>query len=226
MRLETAQLRLHTGICDGMPDPEPALLDRIERLPGLQRVALGRNLTGSWGAGDYTLDLQFKTDSSGAQADAGGLAAALDGIATADHAAYRAIAGGMRAPQLHDGVWRTLMFRVRPEAQPWQVHALEQDLLRMPAYMPSIRNWRLARVLSPLSPNTWTHVWQQEFAGADDLLGEYLMHPFHWGRVDRWFDPEFPEWTVEAISHAFCPLATSLIASQIASHSHREETAS
>ncbi|SPA56584.1 Dabb family protein [Cupriavidus taiwanensis] len=223
MRLETAQLRLHNGICDGMPDPGPALLDRVERLPGLHRVALGRNLTGSWGAGDYTLDLQFKTGSSGAQADGAGLAAALDGIATVDHVAYRAIADGMRAPQLRDGTWRTLMFRVRPEAPPWQVHALEHDLLRMPTYMPAIRNWRLARVLSPA---TWTHVWQQEFASADDLLGEYLMHPFHWGRVDRWFDPEFPEWTVEAISHAFCPLATSLIVSQIASHNHKEESAS
>ncbi|SOZ10224.1 Dabb family protein [Cupriavidus taiwanensis] len=219
MRLETAQLRLHAGICEGMPDPETALLDRVERLPGLHRVALGRNLTGSWGAGDYTLDLQFKTDSSAAQADAAGLAAALDGIATADHIAYRAIAGGTRAPQLRDGVWRTLMFRVRPEAPPRHVHALEHDLLRMPTYMPAIRNWRLARVLSPA---TWTHVWQQEFASADDLLGEYLMHPFHWGRVDRWFDPEFPEWTVEAICHAFCPLATSLIAS----HNLKEESAS
>ncbi|RAS08687.1 Dabb family protein [Cupriavidus alkaliphilus] len=218
MRLETAQLRLHTGIRDGMPDPEPALLDRVERLPGLHRVALGRNLTGSWGAGDYTLDLQFNTGSSGAQADAAGLAAALDGIATLDHVAYRAIAGGTRAQLLRDGVWRTLMFRVRPDAPPWQVHALEHDLLRMPAYMPGIRNWRLARVLSP---GTWTHVWQQEFAGTGDLLGEYLMHPFHWGRVDRWFDPEFPEWTVEAISHAFCPLASSLIAS----HNPDEETA-
>ncbi|SPR99702.1 Dabb family protein [Cupriavidus taiwanensis] len=218
MRLETAQLRLHTGIGDGMPDPEAALLERVERLPGLHRVALGRNLAGSWSAGDYTLDLQFKTGWSGARADAAGLAAALDGIATVDHVAYRAIARGMRAQQLRDGVWRTLMFRVRPDLPPWQVHALEHDLQRMPAYMPGIRNWRLARVLSP---GTWTHVWQQEFAGTDDLLGEYLMHPFHWGRVDRWFDPEFPEWTVEAISHAFCPLASSLIAS----HNPDEETA-
>ncbi|MEM5277772.1 Dabb family protein [Cupriavidus taiwanensis] len=217
MRLETAQLRLHTGICEGMPDLEPVLLDRAKRLPGLHRVALGRNLPGSWGAGDYTLDLQFKPAPPGAPADASGLAAALDDIATVDHVAYRAIAGGTRADPLHDGVWRTLMFRVRPEAPPWQMHALEQDLLRMPAYMPGIRNWRLARVLSP---GPWTHVWQQEFAGADDLLGEYLMHPFHWGRVDRWFDPEFPEWTVEAISHAFCPLATSLIDG----HNHKEET--
>ena len=24
-------------------------------------------------------------------------------------------------------------------------------------------------------------------------MGAYLMHPIHWARVDRWFDPECPE---------------------------------
>ncbi|MDQ0138848.1 Dabb family protein [Cupriavidus necator] len=215
MRLETAQLRMRDSISGTIQAPEQALLDCVDSLPGLHRAAVSRNLPGSWGAGDYTLDLHFHSAPSGAQADAAGLATALEGIATVDRVAYRAIASGLRAPQLRDGIWRTLMFRVRPEAPDPQVRALEQDLLRMPAYMPGIRNWRLARVVSP---GTWTHVWQQEFASVDDLLGEYLMHPFHWGRVDRWFDPEFPEWTVDAISHAFCPLATSLIA-----HPHRKE---
>ncbi|RDK05484.1 Dabb family protein [Cupriavidus lacunae] len=211
MRLETAQVRLHAGICAGTCTQEQALLARVETLPGLRHVAIGRNLAGSWGAGDYTLDLQFEPDGSESPAPGAGLAAALSGMAEVDSVAYSPVSGGLRAPQLRHGIWRTLMLRVRPEAPDWQVRGLEQDLLRMPEYMPGILNWRLARVLSP---GTWTHVWQQEFASADDLLGEYLMHPFHWGRVDRWFDPEFPEWTVDAISHAFCPLKTSLIANQ------------
>lgn len=211
MRLETAQVRLHAGICGGTSTPEQALLARIETLPGVRHAAIGRNLPGSWGAGDYTLDLQFAPGWPESPAHDVGLAAALSGMAEVDSVAYSPISGGLRAPRLRDGIWRTLMLRVRPQAPHWQVRGLEQDLLRMPEYMPGILNWRLARVLSP---GTWTHVWQQEFASVDDLLGEYLMHPFHWGRVDRWFDPEFPEWTVDAISHAFCPLTTSLIANQ------------
>ncbi len=218
MRPETAQVRLHAGIRAGMCTPEQALLARIETLPGVRHVTIGRNLAGSWGAGDYTLDLQLDPAPSGPPAHGAGLAAALDGMAEVDSVAYHPISDGLRAPQLRHGIWRTLMFQVRPDAPDWQVRALEQDLLRMPEYMPGILNWWLARVLST---GTWTHVWQQEFASADDLLGEYLMHPFHWGRVDRWFDPEFPEWTVQAISHAFCPLATSLIAH----HNRREEYA-
>ncbi|QUN26324.1 Dabb family protein [Cupriavidus sp. KK10] len=218
MRLETAQVRLLAGFCSGTCTQEQALLARIETLPGLSHVAIGRNLAGSWGAGDYTLDLLFDPTASGSPGHDIGLVAALDGMAEVDSVAYRPISDGLRAPPLCHGIWRTLMFRLRPEAPDWQVRALEQDLLRMPEYMPGILNWRLARVLSP---GTWTHVWQQEFASTDDLLGEYLMHPFHWGHVDRWFDPEFPEWTVQAISHAFCPLATSLIAN----HNRTEEYA-
>ena len=219
MQLETAQIRMCAGIAGAdARTQEQALLSRVRGLPGIRHVALGRNLAGSWGAGDYTLDLQFAPTSPDSPDQAAGLAAALKGMAQVDCVTYSPIGGGLRAPQLCHGIWRTLMFRVRSQAPEWQVRSLERDLLRMPDYMPGIRNWRLARVLSP---GAWTHVWQQEFASVDDLLGEYLMHPFHWGRVDRWFDPEFPEWTVDAISHAFCPLATSLIAN----HTDREEYA-
>lgn len=209
MQFETAQLRLSAEAraqadCAAL---EQTILARVRALPGVCRAALGRNLQGGWGAGDYTLDVQYTEAAPGVPH----LASALAGLADVDGVAYTAIGGGRRASQLRDGVWRTLMFRVRPEAHAHQVASLEQDLLRMPEYMPGIRNWRLARVDAP---GTWTHVWQQEFATVGDLLGEYLMHPFHWGRVDRWFDPEFPEWTVDAISHAFCPLPASLIASQ------------
>jgi len=215
MQLETAQLRLAAD-ARALADStalEQAILSRVRALSGVCHAALGRNLQGCWGAGDYTLDVQYTEATS----DASGLAAALNGLADVDGVAYTPIGSGRRAPQLRDGIWRTLMFRVRPEASGQQVASLEQDLLRMPEYMPGIRNWRLARVDHvdhADAPGGWTHVWQQEFATVDTLMGEYLMHPFHWGRVDRWFDPEFPEWTVDAISHAFCPLPASLISSQ------------
>ncbi len=215
MPLETAQIRLASV---DAPIQESQLLARIRELPGVRHIALGRNMAGSFGAGDYTLDLEF-ADVPDATEPGMGLAATLRGLAEVDSVAYRPIGGGGCTPGLWDGVWRTLMFRVRPQASEQQVRALERDLLRMPDYMPGILNWRLARVVSA---HTWTHVWQQEFASVGDLLGEYLMHPFHWGWVDRWFDPECPDWTVEAISHAFCPLTTSLIAC----HTSKENYAS
>ncbi|WP_321799216.1 Dabb family protein [Caballeronia sp. J97] len=206
MRHETAQVFVAPNA--DASAIEPALHARMAALPGLRRVSVGRNLEGSWGAGAYTLDLLAADHAPDFGAAVAGLAH-VPGVARVDRVVSVGIGGGLRTPGLREGIWRTLMLRVREHASDANVAALEQALLRMPDYMPGIRNWRLARVTSS---STWTHVWQQEFARVDDLLGEYLMHPFHWGRVDRWFDVECPEWTVAAISHAFCPLGASLLA--------------
>lgn len=206
MRHETAQVYV-SAIADA-DATERALRDAAHALPGATRVSLARNLDGCRGAGDYTLDVLRDARATGHAADVGALAG-LPGIVRIDGAACRAIGGGLREPALRDGVWRTLMLRVRPQVDDTQVAALERELLRMPAFMPGIRNWRLSRIATP---GAWTHVWQQEFACVDDLLGEYLLHPYHWGWVDRRFDAESPDWTVEAISHAFCPLPSSLLA--------------
>jgi len=187
---------------------DEALHARLNSLPGLRHYQFAGNLDGCWGAGAYTLDLAW--DESAPVQDIGAVLTGVPGFERADAVTYVAVGGGVREPELRNGIWRTLMLRVRPEAGADRVAALERDLLRMPEYMRGIRNWRLARVISN---SRWTHVWQQEYVGVGDLLGEYLVHPFHWGRVDRWFDPEFPEWTVDIqLSHAFCPLPNSLLA--------------
>ncbi|KAF1040789.1 MAG: hypothetical protein GAK33_00406 [Burkholderia lata] len=207
MRHDTAQVFVSADCHAGAI--EHALHEAAHALAGAKRVALARNLDGSWGAGDYTLDvLRDESVADGTAADLAALAQ-LPGIARIDGAACRAIGGGLREPALRDGVWRTLMLRARPQASAAQIAALERELLLMPAFMPGIRNWRLSRIETP---GAWTHVWQQEFAHVGDLVGEYLMHPYHWGWVDRRFDAESPDWTVDAISHAFCPLASSLLA--------------
>lgn len=205
---ETVQLYLNPGIAPEALQDE--LQHHLKHLPGLSHFNLGRNLEGSWGAGDFTLDLSFVSDAY-QTSTANGLTQ-LPALARVDRLAYRRIGGGQRAVGLENGIWRTLLFRVRPDQDRNLVAALEQDLLRMPAYIANIGNWQLSRVCSD---SAWTHVWQQEFASVDGLLGEYLTHPFHWGWVDRWFDPEFPEWTVETIAHAFCAQTTSLLTQPI-----------
>jgi hypothetical protein len=183
---------------------ENALRDLLGSRSDLQHWHLGRNLEGSWGAGTFTLDLRWQSDKPPVLEFA-----EIPGFERADRVTYQSIGAGIRDANLSGGIWRTLLLRIRPGADAKNVPALEQDLLRMPQYMQGIRNWNLSKVTSP---STWTHVWQQEYSRIDDLLGEYLLHPFHWGWVDRWFDPEFPEWTVDNLSHAFCPLQTSVLA--------------
>ena len=206
MRHDTAQI--FVSATDDAGAGERALRDAAHALPGATRVALARNLEGCWNAGGYTLDV-LRDERATDHAPGFTALARIPGVVRIDGAACRAIGGGLREPALRDGVWRTLMLRVRPEADEAQVRDLERELLRMPAFMPGIRNWRLSRIVTP---GAWTHVWQQEFAHLGDLLGEYLLHPYHWGWVDRRFDAESPDWTVDAIAHAFCPLASSLLA--------------
>jgi stress responsive alpha/beta barrel protein len=180
--------------------------DLLRARSDIQQWHLGRNLEGSWGAGTYTLDLLWR---AGAPSDQSIIEfTRVPGFVSADRVTYQSIGSGMRDTTLRNGIWRTLLLRARPGIDAQQVRGLEQDLLRMPNYMQGIRNWNLSRVTSPSS---WTHVWQQEYHRIDDLMGEYLLHPFHWGWVDRWFDPEFPEWTVDHLSHAFCALKSSVL---------------
>ncbi|MDH4874701.1 Dabb family protein [Pseudomonas sp. BN515] len=195
MQAEVAQVYL-AGDAD-QPAFEQALVRWCQSHPG---AFGGRNLPGCWGAGDFSVESRGN-----------GLASLEDlpGVARVDRLGHRRIGGGTRAPGLTGGVLRTLLLRVRTDVAASHVEALERELLAMPNYMAGIRNWQLGRVTSDSS---WTHVWQQEFAEVGDLHGEYLMHPYHWGWVDRWFDPAFPEWTVEAICHAYCPLPASILA--------------
>ena len=204
--LETVQLHVAAGADTAV---ENAIAAQSKALPQLRHWQLGRNLEGSWGAGTHTLDLQWEATASTAALQI----ESIEGIGAADRIVYQPLGAGVRDAGLENGIWRTLLLRARPVAAE-QVRALEQDLLRMPLYMKGIRNWRLSRVVNDsraANDGNWTHVWQQEYAELGDLLGEYLVHPFHWGWVDRWFDMEFPEWTVDRISHAFCPLPGSIL---------------
>lgn len=201
---ETWQLHLHAG--HDAAACAAALQPALAALPGLARQHLGVNLPGCWGSGALTLDLHWHDAAHAAQAQV--LLAARPEVARVDRVPYRRVDGGCRAPGLSQGIWRTLLLRVRPGTPTATVTQLEQDLLRMPQYITGIRNWQLGRATEG---DHWTHVWQQEFAQLDDLHGEYLTHPYHWAWVDRWFDPEHPDWIVEAIAHVFCPLSASLL---------------
>ncbi len=197
---ETAQLWLAEA--ENAPDLESTLVQRLQGADLLHHH-LGRNLEGSLGGGDYTLDMLW---SGAAQPD---LLQGLVGLDREDRLAYAPLASGSRQPVVENGIWRTLLLRVHPGAGEQRVLQFEQEIAAMPDYMAGIRKWSLGRVTSE---SRWTHVWQQEYQQVDDLMGEYLMHPYHWGYVDRYFDPDSPDWLVDLqIAHCFCPLETSVL---------------
>lgn len=208
--LETVQVFLQEGA--DLNAAQTALHRLLEAAPGLADWHCGRNLEGCWGGGQFTVDLQWHANADKPAPEF----SALPGFASADAVCYQTVASGQREPALRQGIWRTLLLTVRDGVPAAEVATFEQELLGMPRYMAAILNWRLARVTTPGS--RWTHVWQQEYAAIDGLMGEYLLHPYHWGWVDRRFDPEFPEvWVVDTrLCHVFCPLENSIIAREAA----------
>jgi hypothetical protein len=109
-------------------------------------------------------------------------------------------------------VYRTLLLRVAPGSGDATVAHFEDDLRLMPRYVRTITAWQLSRVEHATGDSEWTHVFEQQFTDIDGLMGPYLMHPIHWGYVDRWFDPECPEVIVrERVCHSFCRINTAVL---------------
>lgn len=213
---ETAQLFLKkSASAAAIGALENALRAAPQHIQGLRRVFLSRNSEGSFGAGDYTWDAEF------VDADARHAAQYSDYQIHVlqplqDQMTERTwrmemqiIGGGLRDAGVRNCTKRTAYFRLLPDAPVSVAAQLERALLQMPAYMPGMTNWRLSRAVD----SEWTYVWEQEYARLDDLLGEYMIHPFHWAYIDPWFDPEFSRQIVDTqLSHAFCPAQESVLA--------------
>lgn len=120
------------------------------------------------------------------------------------------IGGGVREPDIHDAVKRTLLLRVGPAAPPAEVERFEADLLGMPHHITAIRNWRLSRVES--SRGGWTHCWEQEYEDVSGLREDYMNHPYHWAYVDGWFDHEDPKCIVAPeVVHVFYEVSSTIL---------------
>ncbi len=130
-----------------------------------------------------------------------------------DTVQYRADFADSSPGRNREGIWRCLVFSVDHDAAGGDVRRLETDLLLMPRYVSSIRNWSLGRVVSARGRRPWTHVWEQEFDEVAGLEGEYMVHPIHWGLVDGWFDPECPQRIVDPfLIHAAFAIRDAVIA--------------
>lgn len=105
-------------------------------------------------------------------------------------------------------VYRALLLRVQPGTPEATVARFERELSTMAKYLPTIRAWQLSQVSAAVGTSPWTHVFEQEFADVDALMGPYLMHPIHWAVVDRWFDPETTDVIIrDRICHSFCAVS-------------------
>jgi hypothetical protein len=181
----------------------------------LGRVHLGKHLPGCVGGGDYTLDALIDGGAARSVLEAPSLRALIeagDVIERLDPVAFEPQHMKIAEPGIAPCIKRTLLLRVFPETPAEVAQHFERDILRMPNHIDSIRNWSLARTDTKACPTTWTHVWEQEYADVSGLEVDYMMHPYHWGLVDGWFDPECPQRIVDSnIAHVYCPAAATIL---------------
>lgn len=199
------------------PASAPALADDIRALAAaysVSRQLVAPTLPGSHFGGDLIAHFAFDDAAQCAAFDTA-LAPllAVPTVVSVDGVAYQSGAGGRSDdPGLANGVYRVLLLSVDEGTDPALVERFEAETRMMPHYIPAIRNWQLSRVDTATGARRWTHVWEQEYADAAGLMGPYMMHPYHWARIDRWFDPECPDRIVDArLCHSFCAMQASVL---------------
>ncbi|MBM3949763.1 MAG: hypothetical protein FJ312_11120 [SAR202 cluster bacterium] len=121
-------------------------------------------------------------------------------------------------PRIRNCIKRTLVIRVIPTASPKLFREFEERLAQMPVYIKGIRNWVLSHDLenhelprSKTGPDRWTHVWEQEFQTMDGFKNDYMTHPFHYGVVDPYFDPDGPICVAKGHLHTYYEMPSTIL---------------
>jgi Stress responsive A/B Barrel Domain len=179
-------------------------------LPGVRSALVQPTLPGVYNGGDLICRFAF-TDRATCEAALAGAAWAPAGALLADRATvsgcervgYDGGLSGGASPGA--GLYRVALFcaNVRPDAE--RLAAFTADTVAMPGHVRTIRRWQLSPTHHAAGTRPWTHVWEQEYPDRAGLEGAYMLHPVHWAHVERWFDPEYPEWLVDTVLvHTFC----------------------
>ena len=199
-------------------DDVKAALDRaVAASPMVARHLLEPMLPGSRGGGDLLWHLQFRDEAARQECIRqshwrGEVTALLRSMPCVDSAVYEPGRGGVHQPGIANGVYRTLLLKIEDGTPAETTARFERELAAMPDYIDTIRNWTLSRVSEGGGQLPWTHVWEQEYATLEGLTGLYMMHPYHWGFVDRWFDPEMAGRIVAIPKcHVFCRFHASVL---------------
>ncbi len=178
-----------------------------------RRHLVGPTLPGARNGGDILVHLRFNSMSQWLSA-AGDFEGVLQDFAITRINGATYPGTPTRSGASAGTVYRTLLLRVLPETDAASLAQFEDELRSMSHHIPAIRAWQLSRVDAAIGTSSWTHVFEQEFSDIDGLTGPYLMHPYHWAVVDRWFDPECPEMIIrDRVCHSYCHCDDALLTS-------------
>jgi hypothetical protein len=186
--------------------------------PHVLRSLIEPTLQGGVNCGDLVCHTQFANE--GAYRDAmrhPSWPAARDDLQAGspiqtERVAYAQGSSHLSNPGLANGIYRVLLVRLRPAIDPEKIQKFENEMREMAQYITAIRNWGFSRVTDGSGLRQWDYVWEQEFADASALMGPYMVHPYHFAWIDRWFDPESHDWILDTcLCHSFCAVENSIL---------------
>lgn len=170
-------------------------------------------LEGNFNGGDVSAVWNFASE-----ADYRGARPAIDavlggkGVVRCDWSFFAHGQTGVSSPGLASGIHRSLFLCADQDPTAERLARFEAEMVRMADYIPAIRNWRLSRVAEAGGELPWTHVWEQEYDDIGGLLGPYMLHPYHWAFIDRWFDHECPDWLANLrLCHSFAAYGRAVL---------------
>jgi hypothetical protein len=200
-----------------------AVLNGAAKASGVVRSMLNPTLPNVYNGGDYIWHLQFNDEAAyrAWQADPAG-GKAVDAIIAdpsqvklAESAAYEGGRSGSKPGGLNKGAYRTLFLSVNKAPNEAAIETFDAETYMMGVYIHTIKNWQVSRVKEASGSRLWTHVWEQEYEDISGLHGAYMLHPHHWGHIDRWYDPECTDYMIDTfLCHTFCNFDGSMIAPQ------------
>jgi hypothetical protein len=198
-----------------------AALSGTAKAHGVVRSMLNPTLPNVYNGGDYISHLQFNDEAAydGWKADpAGGKAADAviadpSRVKLAESAAYHGGRSGSKPDAPGKGCYRTLFLNVNQAPSEAALKKFDAETYMMGVYIHTIKNWQVSRVKEGSGSRPWTHIWEQEYEDLSGLLGAYMLHPHHWGHIDRWYDPECTDYMIDTyLCHTFCNFDGSVIA--------------
>jgi hypothetical protein len=203
------------------PAREAALqsLAEADRGTGATATLLGPTCPGVWNGGDLIWRSEYRDEAHWRNAESGQhfrrSAASVLGdparVSLVEHVAF--VAGSCGGVSPGRGLYRVALFSASRNPTVDRLARFARETRAMPRHVRSIRRWQLSTPLETNGSRPWTHVWEQEYDDLAGLHGPNMLHPCHWGEVDRWFDPEDPDWLVDPLlCHSFCETDAAVIA--------------
>ncbi len=187
------------------------LTEHATRLSTLAHSFVGRTLPGGINDGQVIWRAEFASEAH-YQVSRRAAMTSMQNEACQDTVFYHLGRHATPHPNLRNGIWRALVFSVEPGTDRQVRAQFEAEMLAMPRHVTTIRNWSLSRVCASQGARPWSYVWEQDFDNLEGLHGQYMMHPIHWGSIDRWYDVEHPDRIVDGyLIHTACASATAQI---------------